>query len=119
MFLIFQAASAALFATSTIVSPKCSAGVGPPSTQYTASSLPLKNPFEAADPQKPRAVCTNGVPGLSLTSTESRAPSYSAASARRCSTTPLQRYLGYVRVVERLADLPEYLPRGGIEVHGA
>jgi hypothetical protein len=29
----------------------------------------------------------------------------------------LQRDLGYVRLVERMADLPEYLARGALEVH--
>ena len=31
----------------------------------------------------------------------------------------LERYLGYIRVVQRVPDLPEDLPRGGLEVQGA
>jgi hypothetical protein len=37
---------------------------------------------------------------------------------RALQVAALQRHLGYIRVVEGMADLPEYLPRGGLEVHG-
>ncbi len=30
----------------------------------------------------------------------------------------LQGYLGYIRVVEGVPNLPQNLPRGGLEVHG-
>ena len=39
-------------------------------------------------------------------------------SAGALQVSGLERDLGYVRVVEGMPDLPENLPRGGLEVHG-